>query len=222
MLWQQIGFVAMGFLLGSILFSYHIPLWMKHIDIVKESLDHNPGTFNAIHLAGLPVGLLCLAADLAKGFLPVWLSIRCLGFAFPLLPLVLAAPVAGHAFTPWYGFRGGKAIAASFGSLMGLLPFSWAVLILAFWYVLFAAVIGLMPHEWCSVVSFFCFAASCAVLAIVFRDGRLLPGYAMLAAIPIYKNYRDLLAPRDAASLTRRERAVRLGRKEEQEGTDRI
>ena len=139
MLWQQIGFVAMGFLLGSILFSYHIPLWMKHIDIVKESLDHNPGTFNAIHLAGLPVGLLCLAADLAKGFLPVWLSIRCLGFAFPLLPLVLAAPVAGHAFTPWYGFRGGKAIAASFGSLMGLLPFSWAVLILAFWYVLFAA-----------------------------------------------------------------------------------
>ena len=64
---------ALGYLLGGVLFSYHIPLFMRGIDIVEVSEDHNPGTANAVKYAGVSVGMICLAADLAKGFLPVWM-----------------------------------------------------------------------------------------------------------------------------------------------------
>ena len=80
MLLSQLGFVLIGFLSGSVLFSYHIPMWLKHIDVVKESKDHNPGTSNAFKYAGVNIGILCLMADLAKSFLPVLYSVHCLGF----------------------------------------------------------------------------------------------------------------------------------------------
>ena len=44
------------------------------IDIMKDSDDHNPGTFNAFALAGTQVGILVIALELLKGFLPVWLA----------------------------------------------------------------------------------------------------------------------------------------------------
>ena len=122
MLLSQLGFVLIGFLSGSVLFSYHIPMWLKHIDVVKESKDHNPGTSNAFHYAGVNIGILCLMADLAKSFLPVFYSVHCLGFPYALLPLVMAAPVAGHAFSPWYGFHGGKGVAVTCTWLILYLP----------------------------------------------------------------------------------------------------
>ena len=47
MLLSQLCFVILGFLSGSILFSYHLPLWFKRVDVVRTSADHNPGTANA-------------------------------------------------------------------------------------------------------------------------------------------------------------------------------
>ena len=40
-------YMISGFLLGSILFAYEIPLLVRHIDIRDVSEDGNPGTFNA-------------------------------------------------------------------------------------------------------------------------------------------------------------------------------
>ena len=188
MLLSQLGFVLIGFLSGSVLFSYHIPMWLKHIDIVRESRDHNPGTSNAFKYAGVNIGILCLLADLAKSFLPVFYSVRCLGFPYALLPLVMAAPVAGHAFSPWYSFHGGKAIAASFGALLGLMPHTGAVLVLAFWYILFSTLFTIQPHERRTVVAFGCMALTCAAACVITRSFTLLPGYLMIAAIPIYRN----------------------------------
>ena len=39
-----------GFLSGSILYSYLWPKWICHMDITQLSDDHNPGTFNAMKL----------------------------------------------------------------------------------------------------------------------------------------------------------------------------
>ena len=36
-----------GFLLGGVLFSYHLPKLLRGVDIVALSPDHNPGTANA-------------------------------------------------------------------------------------------------------------------------------------------------------------------------------
>lgn len=192
MIFHQLFYAILGFLSGSILFSYHLPLLLKGLNIVALSADHNPGSANAIKLAGVPVGLLCLFADMLKGFVPVWLAIRFLGPGFPLIPLVIAAPVLGHAFTPWYSFRGGKAIAVSFGVLAGLLPLYLHVWVLIFWYLFFSLIIIIHPNERRSVITFICFALTCAASAFV--TGRFLValGCILLSAGPVYKNHADL------------------------------
>ena len=141
---------------------------------------------------GIPVGLLCLLTDMAKGFLPVWLAVRRFGPQFPLLPLVMAAPALGHALAPWYAFRGGKAIATAFGVLAGLLPFSHAVWALVFWYLFFSLVLIIRPNERRSIFAFLMFSLTCAAVSI--RTGRhwLALGCALLAAVPIVKNHADL------------------------------
>ena len=96
--WPLIGFVAAGFFSGSILYSLILPKWIKGVDIVAVSDDHNPGTANAMKYAGKLVGSLCLICDLGKGFFPVWIAAQFLpGGAFSFA-LVMAAPVMGHAF----------------------------------------------------------------------------------------------------------------------------
>ncbi len=192
MFWEQLFFLLFSFLLGTVLFSYHLPLWLKHVDIVSNSSDHNPGTSNAFRLAGVPVGVLCLIFDLGKGFLPVWLSIRTLGPLFPMLPLVMLGPVLGHAISPWYSFRGGKAIAAAFGVLIGLLPYSTAVWVLVFWYLFFSLVVVIHPNERRSVITFLFFALCCAGGAFITRRFILAAGCALVAAVPIHKNYVDI------------------------------
>ena len=192
MLLSQLCFAILGFLSGSILFSYHLPLWFKRVDVVKESADHNPGTANAFRLAGVPVGLLCLLMDMAKSFLPVFYSVHCLGFPYALLPLVMAAPALGHALAPWYTFRGGKAIATAFGVLAGLLPFSYAVFALVFWYLFFSLVLIVRPNEKRSIFAFLMFSLTSAAGSIYTGRYWLALGCALLAAVPIVKNHTDL------------------------------
>ena len=120
--WPLIGFVAAGFFSGSILYSLILPKWIKGVDIVAVSDDHNPGTANAMKYAGKLVGSLCLICDLGKGFFPVWIAAQFLPVGAFSFALVMAAPVMGHAFSPMLRGRGGKAIAATFGVLLGLLP----------------------------------------------------------------------------------------------------
>ena len=63
-----------GFLLGSMMFSQWIPKLLAGKDICKESVDNNPGAFNAFKHSGKKIGTLCLALDLLKGFVPVLLA----------------------------------------------------------------------------------------------------------------------------------------------------
>ena len=50
----------------------------------------------------------------------------------PVFAAVMAAPVFGHAFSPYHHGQGGKVIAVSFGVLIRLLPTHFVVFILVF------------------------------------------------------------------------------------------
>jgi glycerol-3-phosphate acyltransferase PlsY len=95
------------------MFSYWLGL-VAHVD-VRNVGDGNPGGFNLWHAAGCKLGLLGILLDFMKGFLPVFLLIRG-GYVhgWSVVPVALA-PVLGHALSPFMGFKGGKAIAGSFG-----------------------------------------------------------------------------------------------------------
>ncbi len=198
--WTSIFFVLTGFALGGVLFSYHVPKLLKGVDVTKVSKDHNPGSANAFTYAGVPIGLLCLLLELGKGFLPVFLATRRVPYDFPLLPLVMLAPVLGHAMAPIYRFGGGKAIAPAFGSLAGLLPYSFAVGALIFFYLFFSLIWVIRPNERRSFVTFSVVAVCCVGGALVTGHMIAAVGCVLVCAIPAYKNFIGIRLVEHAAS----------------------
>ena len=181
-------FVLSGFLLGSILFSYHIPKALCGVDVVKLSHDGNPGTANAVKLCGVPVGMLCLLCDMLKGYLPVRLAMAGLPQGSYWLAAVMIAPVLGHALAVFYPFQGGKAVAVSFGVLLGLTPYSWLVLGLVAPYLFFSLVVVLHPNERRSVFSFLILAVTGWMCALVTHRTNLALGTSGMAAVAMWKN----------------------------------
>ena len=117
---------ALGaFLLGSIPTGYLVAR-AKGVDIRRHG-SGNIGATNVFRTLGKPLGILVFFIDALKGFSAVWLA-NHFGQACPWTGIVAAvAAIAGHNYTPWLGFKGGKGIATSAGVLLALMP--WAVLI---------------------------------------------------------------------------------------------
>ncbi len=105
---------VLGLALGSLPFS----VWLGRIGAkadIRRHGDGNPGAANAWRAGGWRIGLAALLLDVAKAALPVALA-RAVGglWGWALFPVALA-PLVGHAFSPWLRFRGGKAVASTFG-----------------------------------------------------------------------------------------------------------
>lgn len=107
--------VGFQFLSGSIMYA-HILAKINGIDLRKVR-DGNPGSSNLWRAKGLKWGALALALDYFKGTFPLFLFIW-LGKVSNEYVVAFAAfaGVAGHAFSPILKFKGGKAVATSFGA----------------------------------------------------------------------------------------------------------
>ena len=150
-------FALLGYLSGSVLYSPLIARALG-VDIVSDSDDHNPGGANVFKLVDPAAGVLAIACDIVKAFAPVYLA-RVLLDPFRLpFALVLAAPVAGHAFPIFSRFRGGKAIAAAFGVTIGLFPLVQPFAVLACLYLFFSLVLIVRPNLFRSQVTFALFS----------------------------------------------------------------
>jgi len=104
----------------------------------RRSGSGNLGAANVYRQLGLKAGALTLLGDMAKGALPVALASAWLT---PLgawretgVALVAAAAVLGHVWPVYLGFKGGKAVATTFGVVAVLAP--WAALNLVLVYLL--------------------------------------------------------------------------------------
>jgi glycerol-3-phosphate acyltransferase PlsY len=104
----------------------------------RRSGSGNLGAANVYRQLGLKAGALTLLGDMAKGALPVALASAWLT---PLgawqetgVALVAAAAVLGHVLPVYLGFKGGKAVATTFGVVAVLAP--WAALNLVLVYLL--------------------------------------------------------------------------------------
>ncbi|MFA9381962.1 MAG: glycerol-3-phosphate acyltransferase [Acetanaerobacterium sp.] len=151
---QCLIMTATGFLSGSVMFSYYIPKWFFGVDVRKNAGDHNPGSTNAIHSAGPVVGILCMALDVLKGFIPIFVAVDMMNISGAYLVPVIAAPCLGHAFSPFLGFHGGKAVAVSYGTLLGLLGISRAVFLVALTMAVFKFILVIRPDSAKTIASF--------------------------------------------------------------------
>jgi acyl phosphate:glycerol-3-phosphate acyltransferase len=126
--------ILLAFLLGSIPTGY-LAGRAKGVDI-RQHGSGNIGATNVFRTLGRPLGVFVFVIDAMKGFGAVWLAVHFGGSsAWPGI-LAAVAVIAGHNYTPWLGFKGGKGIATSAGVLVALMP--WAMLIVAAaWFLVF-------------------------------------------------------------------------------------
>ena len=91
--------------------------------------DGNPGGANAWKAGGAGWGLFAIIADGLKGLAAVLLAERLGHVTGWGLAGVAVAALLGHAYSPWLRWRGGKALAITFGVWTGLLPWQAPVVL---------------------------------------------------------------------------------------------
>ncbi len=138
-------------MLGAIPFSPLIGRLVLGQDITRYG-DKNPGATNVLRAGGFFWFTLALALDISKGALPVGLAYQVYGWQGWEAILIAVAPVAGHAFSPFLQGKGGKAIAAAFGTWIGLtlwqIPLV-SMLLLILWSLL------IKPSGWAVLITLF-------------------------------------------------------------------
>lgn len=116
-------FTVICFSSGSLMFSFWLGVIAKKD--LKTIGDGNPGAANLWKAAGYKYGVAGIVLDFLKGYLPlVWFSYFVRGDEIIFLAL---APIFGHAFSPFLKFKGGKAIAVTFGVWSALTGFKAAI-----------------------------------------------------------------------------------------------
>jgi len=113
--WVNILVILLQFLSGSIMYSYIIAK-MLNINLSKIR-DGNPGASNLWRAKGWKYGVLALLLDYLKGALPlaIFISLGIVENKY-IIAISALAGVLGHAFSPMLRFKGGKAVAVSFGA----------------------------------------------------------------------------------------------------------
>jgi acyl-phosphate glycerol 3-phosphate acyltransferase len=171
-------YALMGFLSGSLMFSYWLGL-LARVDI-RDVGDGNPGGFNLWQAAGYKLGLLGIFLEFMKGYLPLLFLIEG-GYVggWGIVP-VAVAPILGHAFSPFVGFKGGKAIAVSFGIWSAVTRFEGAIALAAILAFLSAAVkLGLRGKPVTSDMDG-CQAVAGMLMLGGYLTLRAFPGYVIL------------------------------------------
>ncbi|WP_127531356.1 glycerol-3-phosphate acyltransferase [Paenibacillus kobensis] len=111
----------LSFLCGSLMFSYWLGLLAHHN--LQEHDDGNPGAMNLWRTAGYVYGIAGVALDFGKGYAVVlWLIHAGHVSGYGMVPPAAGA-LLGHAFSPFMRWKGGKAIAVTFGVWSALTGF---------------------------------------------------------------------------------------------------
>ncbi len=108
-----------AFLLGAVPFSIIIGKIALRKDIRKYG-DGNPGAANVFRAGGHKAGVIAILLDIAKGIPAVLVSHTFLGLPEIASAMIGLCAILGHAFSPFLHWRGGKAVAVTFGAMIGL------------------------------------------------------------------------------------------------------
>lgn len=191
-LWTIIGFFS-----GSIMYS-KIIYEKKTRQKISKIGDGNPGSSNVIRGAGLWLGLLAMALDYFKGYLPVLLALSIGGISGWEIVPVAVSPVLGHAFSPFLRMNGGKAVAVSFGIWSGLTQWVGPSIIGAS-MLLFSFVISPRTDGWKVILSMF----GLLIFLIIKMDSLAISIWAFNTSVLAFK-HRDQLAFPIALKLRRK------------------
>jgi acyl phosphate:glycerol-3-phosphate acyltransferase len=116
---DQVIYILITFLSGSLPFSVWLGKLIMGLD-VRHFGDGNPGAANVLKAGNKLVAFLTLLLDISKAAIPVGLAYQNLGIRGVPMYFIAIAPLLGHVFSPFLGFRGGKGLATALGIWIGL------------------------------------------------------------------------------------------------------
>lgn len=176
-----LGVVA-AYLLGSIPTGYIFGKLLKGVDI-REHGSRNVGATNVFRVVGKVPGIIVLVLDIVKGFAAVSLLSGLLSgqgqvINENLFKIILGmAAIAGHNWTAFLKFKGGKGVATSAGVLIALTP-KVLVLGLIVWALVFAITryvsLGSIVAALSVIAGVFIFSEPIEIKALVFVASALM------------------------------------------------
>lgn len=110
--------IIIGYLLGSIPWALVIGKVFYQVDI-REKGSGNLGGSNAGRVLGKKAGIIVILLDAFKALLAMLISYHFFPASFTFIYTGLACCI-GHCFPLFANFKGGKAVATSFGFLLGI------------------------------------------------------------------------------------------------------
>jgi glycerol-3-phosphate acyltransferase PlsY len=119
-LYRNIGLIVICYFIGAIPFCNIIAKIYSNKDLRKIG-DRNPGGWNLVFNISKIWGILGIILDVLKGFLSYFFILRITGMDTVAL-LAGCAVVAGHNYSPFLKFSGGKGVAATLGFVCAIHP----------------------------------------------------------------------------------------------------
>ena len=117
--------IITAYLLGNISTSYIVAKRLAGVDIRTQG-SGNAGSTNVLRTLGKKAGALTFIGDVLKGLIAVLIA-RFIAYGANLddttcAYLAVVAVVLGHNYPVFLGFKGGKGVATSLGSMLGMNP----------------------------------------------------------------------------------------------------
>jgi len=186
--------VAIGYFSGALPWGLWLGRWFRGVD-VRTLGSGNLGATNVYRSLGPALGITTMVLDMLKGAIPVWIvGASSLAASFPGGPewcrlAVGFSAIAGHVWTVFAGFKGGKGVATSGGVVLALSPIAFAVSA-----GVFVATVALTRYI--SLGSILGAVAFAAALALLSPSGVASPTFVFgaLVALLVIARHRENIA----------------------------
>ena len=116
----NLAWIFASYLLGAVPFSFIVG-WLKGVNLLDVG-SKSSGSTNVYRLLGLKFAVVTFLLDMSKGYVSMWIAYHINGYDNGWVVLAGLAAMAGHTFTPFLRFKGGKGVATGVGLMLFIDP----------------------------------------------------------------------------------------------------
>lgn len=172
-----------AYLVGSIPTGLLLARMVGGVDI-RTTGSGNIGATNVSRTLGWKVGVATLVGDCLKGVIPVLVAQR-LGYSEGWVALIAFAAFAGHVYTIFLGFKGGKGVATALGVFLAVSPLAVLCAVALFAFILWR-------WRYVSLGSIAAAAAMPLFVAVIDRRGLIFLMSIAVASLVVWKHRENI------------------------------